>query len=86
MTQNWLLMRLLSRARDVAAGIAPAIKALQEAGKTSLRAIADGLNAQNIPTSRGNGEWTATQVMRVLERLDPFVAGVGESEANSVAA
>ena len=77
---------LQKRADERAADIAPAIKALQEAGKTSLRAIADGLNAQNIPTSRGNGEWTATQVMRVLERLDPFVAGVGESEANSVAA
>jgi len=30
----------------------------------------EGLNAQNIPTSRGDGEWTKTQVMRVLERLD----------------
>jgi hypothetical protein len=38
----------------------------------SLRAIAEGLNAQGIPTARGEGEWTATQVMRVLERLDPF--------------
>ena len=27
-----------------------------------------------IPTARGEGEWTATQVMRVLERLDPFEA------------
>jgi len=54
-----------------------------EAGKTSLRAIAEGLNAQGIPTSRGNGEWTATQVMRVLERLDPFVVAVDGNAANS---
>ena len=47
---------------------------LQAAGKTSPRAIAEGLNAQGIPTARGEGEWTATQVMRVLERLDPFEA------------
>ena len=57
------------------------IKELQVAGKTSLRAIAEGLNAQGIPTSRGDGEWTATQVMRVLERLDPFVGEVGGSDS-----
>ena len=49
--------------------------------KTSLRAIAEGLNAQGIPTSRGDGEWTATQVMRILERLDHFVAEVGGSDS-----
>jgi hypothetical protein len=39
-----------------------------------LRAIAEGLNAQGIPTARGDDEWTATQVMRVLERIEgrPF--------------
>jgi hypothetical protein len=42
---------------------------LQAAGATSLRAIANGLNEQKIPTARGNGQWTATQVARVLERL-----------------
>jgi len=36
--------------------------------------MAAGLNAKNIPTSRGDGEWTATQVMRVLERTDLFAA------------
>ena len=34
----------------------PAIAALLAAGKTSLRAIANGLDAQNIPTARGNGQ------------------------------
>jgi DNA invertase Pin-like site-specific DNA recombinase len=68
-------------AESRAADIAPAIAELQAAGKTSLRAIAEGLNARKIPTSRGNGEWTATQVMRVLERLDPFVGEVGGSDS-----
>jgi DNA invertase Pin-like site-specific DNA recombinase len=58
-----------------AADIAPTIKALQDAGATSLRAIAAGLNDRGIPTARGSGEWTATQVLRVLERLNPFCEG-----------
>jgi len=52
-----------------AAELAPIIAELQAAGVTSLRAIADGLNAQNIPTARGNGSWSAVQVARVLERI-----------------
>jgi len=72
---------LHARTASRAADLAPIIKELQAAGKTSLRAIAEGLNAQGIPTSRGDGEWTATQVMRVLERLDPFVAKVGGSDS-----
>jgi hypothetical protein len=52
-----------------AADIAPTIKALQEAGATTLRAIADGLNAQGIRTARGSSEWSPTQVARVLDRL-----------------
>ena len=54
-----------------AADLAPIIKDLQAAGKTSLRAIAAGLNEAGIPTARG-GDWSSPQVMRVLERLDPF--------------
>jgi len=53
------------------ADLAPIIKELQAAGKTSLRAIATGLNEQGIPTARG-GEWSSPQVMRILERLEPF--------------
>ena len=60
-----------------AADLAPIIKDLQAAGKTSLRAIAAGLNEAGIPTARG-GEWSSPQVMRILERLDPFR---GEEEA-----
>jgi len=61
------------RSEQRAADIAPVIAELRAAGKTSLRDIAAGLNEQGITTARG-GEWTATQVMRVLERIDgPFV-------------
>ena len=52
-----------ARARDVLASI----KALQDSGSVSLRAIAAGLNSQGIPTARG-GTWSATQVMNVLKR------------------
>jgi DNA invertase Pin-like site-specific DNA recombinase len=58
-----------ARAAASAADIAPTIKTLQAAGATSLRAIADGLNVQGIPTARGNGTWNAMQVSRVLARL-----------------
>jgi hypothetical protein len=49
--------------------IAPTIAELQASGATSLRAIAAGLNDRGIETARGAGEWTATQVQRVLARL-----------------
>jgi hypothetical protein len=62
---------LQARADAKAADLAPIIAELQAAGKTSLRAIAAGLNDQGIPTARG-GEWSSPQVMRILERLDPF--------------
>ena len=52
-----------------AVDIAPTVKALHAAGKTSLRAIAAGLNEQGIPTARGQGTWSAVQVARVLERI-----------------
>jgi Recombinase len=45
------------------------IRELQAAGATTLRAIADGLNAKKIPTARGQGEWSAVQVRRVLARM-----------------
>jgi DNA invertase Pin-like site-specific DNA recombinase len=60
---------LKARANTRAVDIAPIIAELQAAGATSLRAIADGLNAKRIPTAQGNGQWSAVQVMRVLDRL-----------------
>ena len=60
---------LSARAAARAVDVGRAIAALQTEGATSLRAIAEGLNAQGIPTARGNGTWSAVQVARVLERL-----------------
>jgi DNA invertase Pin-like site-specific DNA recombinase len=60
---------LQERANDRAADIAPTIHKLQAAGARSLRAIADGLNVRDIPTPRGHGSWSATQVMRLLKRI-----------------
>jgi hypothetical protein len=55
--------------RERAVDLAPVIAELQASGATSLRAIAACLNAKSIATPRGSGEWSATQVRRVLERL-----------------
>ena len=76
-TRAMAVEALQARADAKAADLAPIIAELQAAGKTSLRAIAAGLNEAGIPTARG-GEWSSPQVMRILERLDPFR---GEEEA-----
>lgn len=60
---------LQKRAAARAADVAPVIAELRAAGATSLRAIAEGLNAKGIPTARGVGAWSAVQVARVLERI-----------------
>jgi DNA invertase Pin-like site-specific DNA recombinase len=57
------------RADARASDLAPTIRKLQADGYTSLRAIAAGLNAQGIPTARGQGFWSAVQVARILERI-----------------
>jgi DNA invertase Pin-like site-specific DNA recombinase len=55
-------------AAERAAYVSPVIAELQVAGATSLRAIAAGLNARGIPTARGSGSWSATQVLRTMAR------------------
>lgn len=50
-----------------AANVLPIIREAQKAGATSLRAIADALNARGIATPRG-GQWHATSVKNLLER------------------
>ena len=67
----WASAALRERADQRAEDIAPAIAELQQAGASSLNAIADGLNQQGIPTARGTGKWTAVQVSRVMVRLRP---------------
>ncbi len=46
------------------ADLAPVIDSLRDAGASSLRQIADGLNLRGILTANG-GRWSATQVKRV---------------------
>jgi DNA invertase Pin-like site-specific DNA recombinase len=50
-----------------AANILPIIKEAQKAGATSLRAVAEALNARGISTARG-GAWHAMSVKNVLDR------------------
>ncbi|MDH2345521.1 recombinase family protein [Bradyrhizobium sp. SSUT77] len=59
---------LQARANARASDLAPIIRELQAAGKTSLRAIADGLNEAGILTPR-KSKWSAVQVQRVLGRI-----------------
>lgn len=56
-----------AKANQRAADIAPVIAEIRDSGSTSLRAIADELNARGIRTARGK-PWSATQVARVIER------------------
>jgi DNA invertase Pin-like site-specific DNA recombinase len=60
---------LQQRAAARAADLRPTIEELRAAGVTKLSHIAAALNERGIPTSRGDGEWSAVQVARVLERL-----------------
>jgi DNA invertase Pin-like site-specific DNA recombinase len=53
-----------------AADLALTIAELRAGGATSLRAIAAKLNEIGIPTARGDGEWSPTQVMRVIDLLE----------------
>jgi DNA invertase Pin-like site-specific DNA recombinase len=54
----------VDRARS---GVLPVIAKLQASGASSLRQIAAGLNVAEIPTPRGQGEWSAVQVQRILK-------------------
>jgi DNA invertase Pin-like site-specific DNA recombinase len=49
------------RAKDVA----PIVARLRAEGATSLRQVADGLNARGVPAPRG-GRWSVVQVIRAL--------------------
>jgi hypothetical protein len=60
---------LRTRANARATALAPMIRELQAAGKTTLRAIAEGLNDAGISTPLGQGVWSAVQVRRVLKRI-----------------
>lgn len=50
------------------ADLAPVVSEVRASGASSLREIAAALNAKAIPAARG-GEWSAVQVMRILEKM-----------------
>jgi DNA invertase Pin-like site-specific DNA recombinase len=50
-----------------AANVLPVIREAQKAGASTLRQIADALNARGIPTARG-GQWYAQSIANILER------------------
>ena len=54
-------------AKSRASDLLPVIESIKAQGTVSLRNIAAGLNMRGIPTARG-GEWSATQVARVLQQ------------------
>jgi homoserine kinase len=57
-------------ASERAAAIAPIIAEIRAAGATSLRAIVAELIKRGIPTARGTGSWSASQVARVMSRRE----------------
>jgi Recombinase len=50
-----------------AANVLPVIREAQKAGATTLRQIAEALNARGVATARG-GRWHAKSVSNILER------------------
>ena len=55
----------IDKADAFAGNVLPIIRQVQAGGATSLRAIADALNARNVRTARG-GEWSAMTVSRIM--------------------
>jgi hypothetical protein len=69
------------QARKRAEDLMPTIKELQASGCTSLQAIAAALDERSIPAAQG-GQWSATQVMRLLEMISgPFAGAVANAAA-----
>jgi DNA invertase Pin-like site-specific DNA recombinase len=61
------LENIKANADRSAANVLPVIKEIMRAGATSLRDVAEALNARGIPTQRG-GRWHPQSVANVLAR------------------
>lgn len=57
----------VAHADQFAANVIPIIEAIRAAGVTTLKGIAEALNARGVQAVRG-GSWDATQVKRILAR------------------
>jgi hypothetical protein len=69
-TRSAALEARRARADARATEVAPIIAELRASGVTSIYGIAKALNARQIPTATGRARWQATQVKRVLARLE----------------
>lgn len=56
-----------AQADQFAANVLPVIRQIEAAGVTTLRGIADAMNARGIRTARG-GDWYATTVKNLMDR------------------
>lgn len=56
-------------ANTFAASIKPMIQGYRAQGLT-LRAAAEAMNRNGVPTYRGSGTWTATQLSRIVVRCE----------------
>lgn len=72
----------VARATERAADLAPIIHELNGAGITSLSGMAKALTGRRVPTPRGAGDWTATQVARTIARIGKTVRS-SEASARS---
>jgi DNA invertase Pin-like site-specific DNA recombinase len=63
-----------AKAAKRATELAPEVARLRASGVMTLRELAAGLNARDIPAPRG-GKWSAVQVSRLLVRLEASTAG-----------
>ena len=63
-----------AQADRFAANVRPVVSEIQAAGVTSLRGIADALNARGVRTARG-GAWHASSVRNVLARAEASLLG-----------
>jgi DNA invertase Pin-like site-specific DNA recombinase len=66
-TRGRAAMALKAEADRAAGNVLPIITEIRKSGATTLRAIADALNARGVPTPRG-GRWHATSVRNALCR------------------
>ena len=55
-------------ADQFAANVLPIVRAIQASGLTTLREIADALNARGVRTARG-GQWHSSTVHNLLARI-----------------
>ncbi|MBO9461705.1 recombinase family protein [Labrenzia sp. R5_0] len=74
------LSALQQGAQEFAHSLSPIILRLQDAGVSSLNALAAALNKEGIRTARG-GTWHASSVKNVLTRLEAHALGSERSPA-----